>query len=147
MAHWPSYLCTYPSWIDIRAYCTDRCTDVTDCACCRPRRPWAAKWGSAVLPRPACCPCTRCERRFASPPARLRSWGGRTCHSGWHAQRSGCLPERQRRPVAAQGCGQCWDMQPGHTALQADTILSLLQWGGHRQMAFCFLMYQNKNIS
>jgi hypothetical protein len=29
MVHWPSCLYLCPSWIDILAYCTDRCTDVT----------------------------------------------------------------------------------------------------------------------
>jgi transposase InsO family protein len=29
MVHWSSYLCKYPSWIDILTYCTDRFTDVT----------------------------------------------------------------------------------------------------------------------
>jgi hypothetical protein len=29
MVHWSSYLYKYLSWIDILAYCTDRCTDLT----------------------------------------------------------------------------------------------------------------------
>jgi hypothetical protein len=70
------------------------------CAFRRPKRQWAAERGSAVLRRPACGPCTRCERRFASPPARWRSWGQRTCQPGllttWSATQTYSGPAQAR---------------------------------------------------
>jgi uncharacterized protein (DUF779 family) len=58
----PMYI--YPSCTDILAYYTDIITDVRGgrgggCAVRRPKQPWVAEWGSAVLPRPACGLCAR----------------------------------------------------------------------------------------
>jgi hypothetical protein len=64
------------------------------------------RWlASTTRRRPTSCPCARCLRRSASPPAQRRRQGLRPCWTNW-------LPQRTLMAAVGTGSGWLWDKRP-----------------------------------